>query len=84
MEKPVPRDQYPWWVKVSIMGVPGRNGLWVFVALSILAAFGCVVYGFWDSRFFFGMAFLLSALMYWLSVRWIDRHGSWKDAQRDG
>ena len=80
MEKSVPRSKYPWWVKVGISCVPGRAGLWVYVALSVAAAFCSVVYGFWDQRFFyFGVAFLLAALMYWLSIRWIDRHGTWGD-----
>ena len=57
--------------------VPGRAGLWAFFAVSIVATIGCVVYGFWDSRFFYGVAFLLAALMYWLSIRWVDSHGSW-------
>jgi hypothetical protein len=77
MGERVPRSQYPWWVKVSMWGVPGRWGLWAFFALSIVLAVGCVVYGFWDWRFFYGIAFLFSALMYWLSIRWVDRHGSW-------
>jgi hypothetical protein len=77
MAKRVARSDFPLWVKLSIWGVPGRAGLWAFVALSIAAAAACVVYGFWDPRFFFGAGFLLSALMYWLSIRWIDRHGSW-------
>ena len=77
MAERVPKSDYPWWVKLGIWGVPGRTGLWAFVALSVALAIGCVVYGFWDHRFFFGVAFLLSALMYWLSIRWIDQHGSW-------
>jgi hypothetical protein len=74
---PVPRRDYPWWVKLSLWGVPGRTGLWAFVAFSLVSAGGCAIYGFWDRRFFYGVAFLFSALMYWLSIRWIDRHGSW-------
>ena len=76
----ITRRDYPWWVKVSLWGVPGRAGLWRFVAFSIASAGACVIYGFWDPRFFFGMGFLFSALMYWLSIRWIDRHGSWTEA----
>ncbi|MCE9567121.1 MAG: hypothetical protein K8U57_34395 [Planctomycetes bacterium] len=48
-------------------------------ALSVVAAIGCVVYGFWDERYFFGIGFLLAALMYWESIRWVDRNGSWGD-----
>ncbi len=74
---PVPRRDYPWWVKLSMWGVPGRAGLWAFVALSLLCAAACVAYGFWDERFFAGGLFILSALPYWLTIRWVDRHGSW-------
>ncbi|MEX0700835.1 MAG: hypothetical protein WD069_01955 [Planctomycetales bacterium] len=75
----VPRDEYPWWVKVSMWGVPGRAGLWAFVVLSIACAAGSVAYGFRDQRFFIIAVFcLLAAIPYWLSIRWVDRHGSWQ------
>src|SRR5262245_43608230 len=77
MSDRVPRGEYPWWVKLSMWGVPGRGGLWAFAALSVVLALGCVVYGFVDPRFFAGVGFLLAALMYWLSIRWVDQHGSW-------
>jgi len=84
MDERVPRADYPWWVKLSMWGVPGRVGLWAFVAISIACAAGCVVYGFWDVRFFTEVLFLFSALMYWLTIRWIDCHGSWgSDADPD-
>jgi hypothetical protein len=75
----IPRKDYPWWVKTSMLGVPGRGGLWVFVALSLAAAAGCVAYGFRDARFFAGALFVLAALPYWLTIRWVDRHGSWEE-----
>jgi hypothetical protein len=78
MAERVPRSSYPWWVKLSMWGVPGRAGLWVFVALSVAAAAGCVAYGFWYTRFFVGALFVVAALIYWLSIRWIDRYGSWE------
>jgi hypothetical protein len=80
----VDRADYPWWVKVSLVGVPGRAGQWFFVGLSIAAAVACVVYGFWDPRFFGGVLFLFSALMYWLTIRWIDRYGSWANGAEQG
>jgi hypothetical protein len=80
MEERVPRSQYPWWVKVSIMGVPGRVGLWAFVALSLAVTIASAIYAFWDQRFFYVViAGAFATLMYWLSIRWIDRHGSWED-----
>jgi hypothetical protein len=75
----VPREQYPWWVKFGLWGVPSRTGAWAFVGLSVLLAVGCVAYAVLanDPRLYVGLLFLLAALAYWLAIRWVDRHGSW-------
>ena len=74
----IARDRYPWWVKVSLWGVPGRGGLWGFVALSVAGAIGCFIYGFRDARsFYFPVPLLIAGLLYWSAIRWVDRHGSW-------
>jgi hypothetical protein len=78
MAGPVPRFEYPWWVKLSLLGVPGRKGLWSFVLLSLVASVASVIYGFHDPRFFYVAGlFVCSAVLYWSSIRWVDRHGSW-------
>jgi len=77
--KSVSRADYPWWVKVSTLGVPGRNGLWACVAVSFALSVGCLYLGFQDRRFFAGVLFVLAAFPYWQSVRWIDAHGSWDE-----
>jgi hypothetical protein len=77
LDKSIPRENYPWWVKLSIWGLPNRAGAWTCVWLSVLLALGCGIYGFWDRRSFAGLLFLLAGLMYWLAIRWVDRHGSW-------
>jgi hypothetical protein len=78
-EERVARANYPWWVKLSLLGVPGRGGLWAYVAICLAAGVGSVVFGLHDARFKIGGVFALGALPYWLSIRWIDRHGSWDD-----
>ena len=87
MDRPVPKKRYPWWVKLSLWGLPNRAAVWAFVWLSVALAVLCVGYAVAapDWRFFGGVGFLLSALMYWLSVRWVDRHGSWtgEEVERD-
>ena len=79
MTGPMPRDQYPWWVKVSLWGLPSRAAVWAFVWISIALAIGCVCYAALMSnrRMFTGILFLIAAFMYWISIRWVDRHGSW-------
>jgi hypothetical protein len=81
----VPREQYPWWVKFTLLGVPGRRGQWFSVWLSLASAVACIAYGILNpgSRLGFfvlvvgGVGFTLAAAMYWLTIRWIDRHGTW-------
>jgi hypothetical protein len=81
MDGPVPRQRYPWWVKVSLWGSADRAAVWAFVWMCVVMAVGCVVYAVLapDARFFgLGVVSLLGALAYWLSIRWVDRHGSWE------
>jgi hypothetical protein len=78
MTKRLTRSEYPLWVKLGIWGVPGRGGLWFFFWLSISLAVACVAYGFVNPVFFAGVGFVFSALMYWLTIRWIDANGTWR------
>jgi hypothetical protein len=85
MHDPVPRERYPWWVKFSLIGVSGRGGQWIFVWLSLASAVACIAYGLLNLDrtlgtfvlFIGGIGFPLAAAMYWLTIRWIDRHGTW-------
>ena len=74
------RSEYPLWVQASIWGVPGRGGLWGLVVFSLACAGLLLLHGLRAGRFL-DVAFLLAcaALPYWLSIRWIDQHGSWDD-----
>jgi hypothetical protein len=77
----VPRAQYPWWVKLSCWGVPGRAGLWACVLIALLAALILFLYSVRNPRFVWvGVLAVLTAVPYWQSIRWIDRHGSWDDS----
>jgi hypothetical protein len=78
MDGRVPRAQYPIWVKISLWGVPGRRGLWMFVALSIACGLASMIYGLWQTKYFIGGLLAVAAIPYWLSIRWIDAHGSWE------
>jgi hypothetical protein len=73
-------EHYPWWVKVSIWGLPGRGYVLAFAWLSVLAGVATCAYllrvghRLWS----IGLLFLIAALLYWRSVLWVDRNGSWK------
>ncbi len=78
MENRVPRSAYPLWVKLSLWGVSGRRGLWLFVVVSLICGFSFLGYGFWDARYFRAAIIGLAAIPYWLTIRWVDRHGTWE------
>jgi hypothetical protein len=80
MENRVSRKIYPWWVKLSLLGVSSRRGQQAFVILSLACCLGAVVYGFSDTRYFRASIIGLAAIPYWLTIRWVGRHGTWGSA----
>jgi len=78
MDRRVSRSEYPLWVKASVWGIPGRGGVWAFVVFSLACAALLLMRGAHTGRFL-DVGFLLAcaAVPYWLSIRWIDRNGSW-------
>jgi hypothetical protein len=73
----VDRSSWPIWVRVGLWGLPTRGSAWFFFWLSLALAVGCVAYGLVDWRFFAGSVFAISALGYYLAIRWVERHGRW-------
>ena len=79
----LPRDQWPWWVKVGLIGSPSRKAMWAWVAASIVFGVAAAAYGLTSDRLHYTIGGAIgggvAALMYWLTIRWIDRHGSWEE-----
>jgi hypothetical protein len=73
-KQPVAR---PWWVRVTLWGLPSRVAALSFVWLCVGLAAAFVFLGFRDRRFSLGAIWLLAALGYLRAVRWVDRHGGW-------
>ena len=71
------RKSYPLWVRVGLWGSPNRIVVWMWFWLSLALALACGIYGVWDRRFLGGVLFLVAALMYWLTIRWVDQNGRW-------
>jgi hypothetical protein len=62
----ISRAQYPWWVKVSLWGMPNRRAVLAFAWLSVAAA--VYVNGFvaWvgNPRWYAGLLFVPAAWLY--------------------
>lgn len=69
----VPRDQYPWWVKLSIWGLPNRAAVQLFVWLSIALAIACVPLAMFLDQpcFSVGVPILPGGALLYLPVWWL-------------
>jgi hypothetical protein len=75
-----PRDEYPWWVKLGLWGLPTRGVVWLSAGLFAVGA------GFVLALFFtagnwrvlpVALVFAGAAVLHVSAIRWVDRHGSW-------
>jgi preprotein translocase subunit SecF len=68
-------------VRVGLWGLHKRGTAWAFFWLSLAIAAGCIAFAFATGLSLFlsfvGGTMVLSALWYYLAIRWVDRHSSW-------
>ncbi|MBA4063510.1 MAG: hypothetical protein C0501_07310 [Isosphaera sp.] len=88
------RGDYPWWVRVSLFGSRTRSRVMSYFWMSLIFCPVCLGIGLWllaespvfkVSAWMFlaaGVLFVPAALLYWFSVRWVDRNGRWPAAGR--
>jgi hypothetical protein len=74
------RKGWPLWVRLSLFGC-GRRSAWACLRLCVVSAAGCAVWSLIDPRFYrLGLVAplgLLGALLYYLAIRWADKHSRW-------
>ena len=71
------RENWPVMVQLGLWRLPTRASAWACFWFSMAVAVGSIAYGFIDPRFFFGTLIVFAALWYYLSIRWVDKHGRW-------
>lgn len=72
------RSTWPGWVRVGLWGIHSRGLAWFFVVFALALAAGSVAYAYAkDPLFAWGGIFVLSALWYFLAIRWVDEHAEW-------
>ncbi len=83
MRGSIPPERYPWWVKFSLLGAGTRRSQWFWVGLSIAAGILLFVFAadtVGPARIVYVIAAawaFVAAGLYWSTIRWMDRHGSW-------
>lgn len=89
VEQRVPRDQWPWWVRLASTGAPSRGALLFWAGLYFVSAVVSVLVGiFLEDDLVYALAFAGLFLVlgggHWLAARWLERHGAWEDPKRPG
>jgi hypothetical protein len=74
----VDRDDWPVLVRMGLWGLPSRALAWAFFWLSLAITAACIAYGFINPVGFVGGLLVFAAFWYYLSIRWVDRHGRWE------
>lgn len=69
----------PWWVVVSLWGMPTRWAMWLWFWCAIAAAIGTTGFALATGRFIWlaGGLMLAAAVPYWMTIRWMDAHRAW-------
>jgi hypothetical protein len=80
------RTPRPWWVRTVLWGLPTRTSAWASAWLCLAIAGVSVAYAALtaDRRFLIGGIMVLGTIGYVLSIRWVNRHGSWDSTPRVG
>jgi len=73
----VDRRDWPVLVRAGLWSIPNRASAWAFVWIALALAAAGIAYGFVNPIGFVGGLFVFASLWYYLSIRWVDRHGGW-------
>jgi hypothetical protein len=77
VEKP-PAVKRPWWVRVTLLGLPSRASAMACVWCLLVLAIAVLNFGRRDIRLAWIVApIALAGLGYALAIRWVDTHGGW-------
>ena len=85
MEQRVPPDRYPWWVKYGRLGARSRASQVFWTVACLIAGIGFIAVALlvnlsiaWSVfSIVSAIVLLVSAVLYWTVIRWVDRNGTW-------
>lgn len=70
---------FPMLVKLGLVRIKSRKIALVFFWLCILLGFISFFAGFINSKYFWGLIFLLAAWWYWFCIKWVDKNSKWEE-----
>ena len=71
------RSTWPFWVRLLLTEVPNRNSACAYLRVCFAIAIGGVLCSFIEPAALAGSLMVLPALPLYLSIRWVDRNGTW-------
>ena len=67
------RKNWPWWIRLSLLGIKTRRAALMWCGASILLGLGAAIY-FKDAGWLWVW---IAAILYYVPLKWVDRNGSW-------
>jgi uncharacterized membrane protein YphA (DoxX/SURF4 family) len=71
------KDNMPEFVYLGLVGINSKKVAYFYTILCIVIAALCLIIGFFNPWFFFGVAMLGAAHWYYYCIKWVDKNSSW-------
>lgn len=69
---------FPLFVKIGLIGIYSKKVALIYFWICIALAIICGILGFFNKKYLFGIAFILSAIWYYASIKWVDKNSEWE------
>lgn len=69
---------FPLYVTIGLLMIYSKKTALIYFWLCMFLSTISAVLGFFNTIYFWGLGFLLSALWYWLCIKWVDKNSSWE------
>lgn len=71
------KEGMPFMVYLGLLGINSRAIAQLFLIACVSVALGCLVYGFVEPIYFFGVPMLGAAYWYHYCIKWMDDNSAW-------
>ncbi len=67
--------KYPWWVKISLLGFSTKKPMIITLIAGLLVNISLFIF----AQLPLAIVVLVANLLFFLSIRWVDKKGDWSD-----
>lgn len=71
------KEGMPELVYIGLLGINSKKAAYAYAVLCIVIALGCLIYGFIEPLYFFGVPMVGAAYWYYYCIKWVDANSTW-------